>query len=305
MTLRAYIAALVLAVFCGPVLAADIVGYSEAFDTLFSVDLTTQSAQEIGRATPLGVPRYSIIDGLTFSPDRKLYGISDAGSAKTLLQIDTNTGLAAPIGLLNLGTSDQLDLGLAFTADGKLWLSAGTGDLWQVNPTNASVTLIGNLGTKITGLTSRGNVLYGAGSQGNNNFYQIDQTKAKATLIGAYGSNINYVTAASPAFDSTGQLWMILDYVPPPSGIDTAEWSDLARIDPAGALTDLGAITAPAASRSADDLAHIGLRGFAIVAPTGTALDATPALSWLSMASLTLLLALLAGTRLRRQRPIP
>jgi hypothetical protein len=301
MPLRALIAALVFAVICGRAAAADVIGYSEAFDTLYRVDLTTQTALEIGRATPIGSQRYSLIDGLTFSPDGRLYAVSDAASVKTLLQINATTGLATPIGVLNLNTDKQLDLGLAFTSDGKLWLSSGPGMFWQVNPADASVTLIGNLGVKVTGLTSRGNVLYGAGSQGTNNLYLIDQNNAQATLIGAYGSEIGLVSAASPAFDAAGQLWVVLDYIPFPG----SQWSDLARVETAGSLNNLGAITAPTNSQSATDLAFIGLRGLAIISPSGVtvATDSMPALSGFGMASLIAVLALFAGTRLRRRRP--
>jgi hypothetical protein len=300
MPLRAYIAALAFAAICGRAGAADIIGYSEAFDTLYRVNLTTQSAQEIGQAT-LSSPRYSLLDGLTFSPNGKLYAVSDAGSVKTLLQISTTTGLATPIGVLNLNTNNQLDLGLAFTSDGKLWLSSGPGMFWEVNPANATVNLIGNLGVKITGLTSRGNTLYGAGGQGTNNLYLVDQNRAQATLIGAYGADIGYVSVASPAFDSTGQLWVVLNYIPLPY----KQWSDLARAETTGSLTNLGSITAPANTQSADNLAFIGLRGLAISPPNGVAVttDSTPALSRLGIASLIMLFALVAGTRLCRRRP--
>ena len=306
MLLRALIAAPVLAVVCGQALAADVIGYGEAFDTLYSVNLSTHIAQEIGRATPIEVAaRYANIEGLTFSPAGQLYAVSDAAAVKTLLRIDRGTGLASPIGSLNLGTSQQLDLGLAFTADGKLWLSSGPGNFWQVNPADASVTLVGNLGVKITGLASRGNVLYGAGSLGNNNFYRIDPATAHVTALGAYGSSIKYVTAASPGFDATGKLWMVLDYVPPPSG-SSAQWSDLATGTASGALTNEGAIIG-AAGRSADDLEFIGLRGLAIVPPQGggpqITTDPTPALSWPGMALMGMLLLGFAGTRLRRHRP--
>lgn len=300
MLLRASIAALVLAV--AGTARADVLGYSEAFDTLYRVNLTTHTAQEIGPATPAGVTRYPILDGLTFSPDGKLYAVADGGT-KILLQISTGTGLATPIGALNLGTTQRLDLGLAFTADGKLWMSSGPGSFWQVDPNNASVRLVGNVGLKLTGLTSRGNALYGAGGQGNNNLYQIDQTTAKATLIGPYGPSVNYVSAASPAFDATGQLWVVLDYVPPQSGSTTPDWSDLARSDASGTLTNVGAIT-PANSQSTNDLQQIGLRGLAIVAPAAATVDSTPALSINAMLSLAALLALIAGTRLRRRHPM-
>jgi hypothetical protein len=308
--LRAFIAALVFAVACGQVRAADVVGYSEAYDTLYRVNLTTQSAQEIGRATPLSAARYSIIDGLTYSPDGRLFAVADARGTKSLLQISASTGLATIVGSINLGSSVEEDVGLAFTADGKLWLSTRGGDFFQINPTNGTATLVGNLGVTVTGMTSRGNALYAAGSQGNNNLYQIDPATAHATLIGEYGTSINYVTAASPAFDASGQLWIILDYVPPPSDANptAAKWSDLSRNSVAGngTLLNLGPITAPANSISAGDLEFIGLRGFAIVPPSGgTAVttEPTPALGTPALACLILLFAVFAGTRLGRHRP--
>lgn len=301
MPLRAHIAALVLAAVSGPALAADLIGYGEAFDTLYRVDLTTKSAQQIGRATPPGFPRLANIVGLTFSPDgQRLFAVSDAGSVKTLLQINQATGLATTVGNLNLGTSQQLDIGLAFTCDGNLWMSSGTGTFWQVNPGNATVTEVGNLGVKVTGLAAQGTVVYGTGSQDNNNIYRIDQTTAKATLIGAYGSGAGYISTASPAVDSNGQLWTVLDYIPLPG----AQWSDLARIDAnTGTLTNLGPITAQ--GTSAENLVLVGLKGLALAPSACVAsragVDSTPALSWYGIAGLIGLL--IAGTCMRRRRP--
>jgi hypothetical protein len=303
MPLRAHIAALVLAVASGPALAADLVGYGEAFDTLYRVDLTAQSAQEIGRATPPGFPRLANIVGLTLSPDgQRLFAVSDAGSVKSLLQINQGTGLATVVGSLNLGATQQLDLGLAFTCDGNLWMSSGTGRFWQVNSNDATVTEIGNLGVKITGLAAQGNALYGMGSQNNNNLYHINQGNAETILVGAYGSGASYISTASPAFDDTGQLWAVLDYIPLPG----AQWSDLAQLDPAsGTLTNLGAITAQGSSTN--DLAFIGLKGLAITSNACLASrpgdPPAPALSWLGMAAMMALLTLVAGTRLGRRRP--
>src|SRR5262245_57771501 len=124
MPLRGFIAALVLGVLSAQARATDPVAFAEAFDTLFSVDLTTQAATRIGRATPVESSfRYANIVGLTFNPAGVLYAVSDAGATKTLLTIDRFTGLATPVGTLDLGTDAQLDLGLAFTCDGKLWMS--------------------------------------------------------------------------------------------------------------------------------------------------------------------------------------
>jgi len=306
MPLRAFIAALVLAVVHGQVAAADVIGYSEAFDTLYRVDLTTRSAEEIGRATPPGITRYPTIDGLTYSPTGRLYGVADAHGPKILLQINAANGLANVIGTIDTGSNQSQDLALAFTADGRLWMSTVSGDFWQIDPVSAAATKIGNLGVKITGMTSQGNLLYGAGSQGNNNLYLIDPAKATASLVGAYGSSISYVTAASPAFDANGQLWVMLDYVPPPDN-NVPEWSDLATGTLDGSLQNRGQVTAPPNSTSFTDLRYIGLRGFAITAPTGTppvATAPTPAISWRGLIALALLLGLAAGTRLRSRRPI-
>lgn len=309
MPLRALFAALVLGVFASQARAADLVGYGEAFNVLYSVDLTTNTAVPIGGATLYGVPVN--LYGLTSSPSGALYAVSDANSVKTLVTIDKNTGMATPIGALNLGSNNQLDLALAFTCDGKLWMSASTGQFWNVDPATANVALLGNLGVKITGLAARGSLLFGTGSQGNNNLYSIDPVKVSASLIGSYQST-DYVTTVSPGFDSTGQMWAVLDYVPPqPGNTAVAAWSDLAKLSvTSGALSNLGSITPPrpidSKSPAYNNLYQIGLKGLAI--PSGicaatAANSPTPTLSWRGILALTVLLALVAGTRLLRWRP--
>src|SRR3984885_9815986 len=122
MPLRALFAALVFAVACGQAIAADVIGYSEAFDTLYRVDLTTQTAVEVGRATIIGLPRLANIEGLTVSPAGTLYAISDTDTVKTLLQISSTTGLATGLGTLTFtggNGSGQLRLALAVTCGGR------------------------------------------------------------------------------------------------------------------------------------------------------------------------------------------
>ena len=292
MPLRGFITAFVLGVLASQARAADPIGYAEAFDTLYSVDLITHTSIEIGRATPLeSGSRYATIEGLTFSPAGQLYAVSDAGATKTLLTIDKNSGLATPVGTLDLGTNQKLDLGLAFTSDGKLWMSGRTGDLWRVDPQHATVTHVGNFGATVTGLAARGLQLYAAGSQGNNNLYRIDTQTVTATLVGAYGSS-NYITAMSFAFDGAGKMWAVLDYVPPPSDSSPVkQWSDLAQLGSNGALTNLGSIT-PAQSQYTADLEYIGLRGLAIGAPAAPAVVSTPAAPAPVLLLLAILLAL-------------
>ncbi|MBS0556524.1 MAG: hypothetical protein JSR27_03815 [Proteobacteria bacterium] len=312
MPLRALLAALVLGVFASQARAADLVGYGEAFNVLYSVDLTTNTAVQIGGAGTLNNQQIANIEGLTFSPGGVLYAVSDAGATKTLLTIDKNTGLATAVGTLKLGGAvSQLDLGLAFTCDGKLWMSASTGQFWSVDPATANATLVGNLGVKITGLAARGALIFGTGSQGNNNLYSIDPTKPAATLIGSYQSP-DYVTTVSPGFDSTGQLWAILDYVPPQPGNTTvAAWSDLAKLAvSSGALTNLGSITPPrpidSKSPTYNNLYQIGLKGLAIpsaVCAAAATTASTPALSWRGIAALIALMLLFGGTWLARRHP--
>jgi hypothetical protein len=304
MPLRGFIAAFVLGVLSAQAFAADLIGYGEAFDTLYRIDLTTRQATEIGRATPLESQfRYASIEGLTFSPAGVLYAVSDAGAVKTLLTIDRNSGLANAVGVLDLGTDQQLDLGLAFTCDGAMWMSARSGDFWRVNPQQATVTHLGNLGVTLTGLAGRGAALYAAGGQGNNNLYLVNTATATVTLAGSYGSD-NYITATSPGFDGAGQLWAVLDYVPPPGSNPVREWSDLAQLNLQGPLTNLGSIT-PAQPQWSLDLQYIGLRGLAIpagICAAAASVVATPALSWCGLAGLIALLALAGGTQARRRR---
>ena len=314
MPLRAFIAALVFVVALAPARAADTLAYSESFDTLFRVDLTAHTATKIGQATPQGVTRFANIEGLTLTPGGTLYGVSDTNGGKILLRIDPASGLATAVGTLNLtggSTTGQLDLGMASTCDGKLWLSSatgssstpGTGLLWQLDPNTAAATFVGNLGAKVTGLAARGNQVYGAGSQGNNNFYAIDTTTGAASLIGSYGAS-NYITTTSPGFDARGQLWAVLNYVPPPDGQTFPEWSDLAQITTnTGALTNTGPITGDADFQTNF---YGSLKGLAIASSCTAAVAATshlPTLSWPALAILILLVGGFAAVQFSRRYP--
>lgn len=307
MPLRGLIAAFVLGVLATQARAADLIGYAEAYNVLYSVDLNTRTATMIGAATINGQP--ANLYGLAAKPgDKSLYAVSDAGPVKTLVTIDTATGSAKPVGTLDLGSNEQLDLALAFTSDGKLWMSAYTGQLWNVDASTAAATPKGNVGVTLTGLAARGLNLYGAGGLGNNNLYSINTASGQATLLGAYGTD-NYITTTSPAFDPAGNLWAILDYVPPKSGsTSVADWSDLAHIQPSsGATQNLGNIT-PATSDTQSpgyqNLWQIGLRGLAIpTAPVAPALASTPTLPWPGLAALIAMCLLLGGTTLRQRRP--
>lgn len=318
MALRAVIASLVLAV-SSVAARAETLAFGEAFDTLYAFDLSTRAAAPIGPAGSYGGTPLANISGLTFSPDgQHLYAVSDT-LLKVLMTIDRGSGVASVIGPLGggsgLGETGQgsfnvLDLGLSFTCDGRLWLSSGaTGSLWQVDPGNASVTRVGSTGVTITGLTARGNELFGAGSQDDPELFRIDTKSAKATAVGHYGTT-GPITTASPGFDSSGQLWTVIDNVPPLPPLTTQpEWSSLAKVSSGGNLSILGDISVSSSAHyptNATQLPYVGIKGLAITSPCSVAQAAasapTPALSPAAAMLLALLFCGFAGTSLRLRR---
>jgi len=314
MPLRAFIATLVLAV-SGIQANAGTVAYGEAFDTLYSIDLSTRNATPVGAAGSWSGASIANVEGLTFGPNGKLYAVSDT-LLKALMTIDPATGLANVIGPLSLGDSGQgtfdvLDLGMTFTCDGRLWLSSGfTGSFWQVDPGTGSTTRIGNLGATITGLTARGNQVFGAGSQDDPNLYSINLATGTATSVGPYGLGLNPITTVSPGFDTAGKLWSVLDNVPPLPPTQTPQWSTLATISAKGVLATVGDITTPTGIKypsSVTELPYVGLKGLAITSPcnvakAAAAIDPAPATSPLSLSALILLVLLASGTSWRRRR---
>ena len=309
MPLRAYLATLVLAV-SSTIAWAGTTAYGIAFDTLYSIDLSAHTAARIGSAGNYGNVPLANVEGLTYSPDGQLYAVSDT-TLKVLMTISPATGLATVIGPLGgaSGLGDQgagafgvLDLSLAFTCDGRLWLASGyTGSLWQIDPATAAATKIGNLGVTITGLAAHGSTLFGAGSRGTPNLYLINTATASTTLVGAYNTDTGPITTASPGFDSSGQLWSLLDNVPPqpPSSV-IPEWSTLVQVSATGSMTTVAPITGP------QSLQFVGIKGMAITTPVcvaSTSTNSATTLSPLRLLMLALLILLAAGTRLRIRRP--
>src|SRR5262249_18728232 len=140
--------------------------------------------------------------------------------------------------------------------------------------------------------------------------YLIDPNKAKATAVGAYGAAIDPITTASPGFDPSGQLWSVLDDVPPlPPQNTQPQWSSLAKIANAGELTVVGDISTPSGTKypaNATELPYVGLKGLAIASPCAIAAVATgepaPTLTFGGYVLLGLLCILFAGTSLRPRR---
>ena len=288
------------------VAGADEVAYGAAYDTLYSIDIASHTAAEIGAAGSYGGVPIVNLSGLSFSPDNVLFAV--AGGLGALLRIDPATGHATPVGSFGLSGqgdpqhNDALDLSMTFDCDGTLMLvSAYANKAWTVNPSTGATTLIGPTGHTITGIVAHGNVVYGAGGRGDNGFYRIDTQTGAATEIGNFGDS-RWINSVSMSYDDAGVLWAAINYVPPGPGTDSvADWSDLARIDEStGKITFVGPITGP------ESLLQIGMKGFAIGPPRCT-LGSLPAAAapvgtppWLL--ALAALIVALGAFSLRRRR---
>ncbi len=304
LTLACLVAAGMLALSASAADAGE-VAYGAAYDTLYSVDIASHTAAEIGTAGNYGGVPIVNISGLSFSPDNVLYAV--AGGLGALTRIDPATGQATPVGSFGLSgqgdpqRNDALDLSMTFDCDGTPWLvSAYANKLWTVNPSNGATTLVGATGHTITGIVAHGKVMYGAGGRGDNGFYRIDTETGAATEIGSFGDD-RWINTVSMGYDDAGVLWAAINYVPPAPGDDSiADWPDLARIDEAtGKITFVGTIAGP------DSLRQIPMKGFAIGPPRCT-LGSLPAAAapvgtppWLF--ALAGLLVVAAGAAIRRR----
>lgn len=267
---------------------AQTVAYVSSFNTLYRVDLASGQAAEVG---PIG---FDDVEGLAFAPDGTLYGVSDG--AEVLLRIDPANGHGTVVGGLGLagqgvGQFNDLDFGLAFTCDGRLWLSSDTtGKLWQVDPSTGATTFKGSLGARITGLAGRGDALYGIGSQGDEALYRIDVASGAGAVIGRLGSTT--FDDGGLDFDANGVLWGLFDFRP----TQPNRSSDVARVD-------LGTGTATLVAKTLGEA-----EGLAI-APPGGCEDRNPAAAGIpvptagakALAALAALCALLGALALRRR----
>jgi hypothetical protein len=225
---------------------ADPYAYATTFDTgagelssrLVQVDLATGTIRSLGRIN------YSDVEGLAIAPEGTLYGVSDT-PPKTLLAVDTSFGRGNAVGAgngnLGLATTTPLDFGLAFTCDGRLWMSSdSTGSLWEVNRNTGEARHVGLMGANISGLAGTANGLYGIGIEATRGLYKINVDTAAATRVGPAINSIAPYVDAGMDVDSAGNLWAVLDYNAPPDSRpgDFGKLSDLVRIDPqTGAFT--------------------------------------------------------------------
>jgi outer membrane protein assembly factor BamB len=85
--------------------------------------------------------------GRAFTPDfRTLYALTALQVPPVLLALDSTTGQATPIAETDLPTQAE---SLAFTADGRLLVAGGDGNLYELDPGTGASTLIGPTGVEV------------------------------------------------------------------------------------------------------------------------------------------------------------
>lgn len=245
------------------------IAYAVGFSDLYRIDLATGQANKIG---PIG---FNDVEGLAFAPDGSLYAVADAtmaiggnNSATTdfLLRINTSTGAGSLVGQLpglqQPSPNDQLDYGLAFTCDGRLWLSSDTStQLWEVNPANAAVALVGSMGAPISGLAANGQGLFGVSTEPGGALYRINTGNASVQRVGSL-ELADRMYDAGADFDGNGRLWTTIDYFSPPTGLPPLR-NDVAQVDPATGQR-LATLTISGAGTGIDTVQMEGLA----IAPT-------------------------------------
>lgn len=251
-------------------------------DDLYRLDLATGALTLIGPVRPAVGAKFADVEGLALSPEGVLYGADDALDA--LIRIDVNSGVATligPLGTAGLGPAGNLDYGLAFTCDGRLWLSSDTtSTLWQVDPGTGAASAPRDLPAGITGLAGRGNTLYGLGIDGN--IYRYSPASGASLLIGAHG--IPAFDDGGLDFDQAGNLWAIAEYTPS----DPSLPSRIYRIDRETGIASFVADT------------RTGIEGLAIAPPACIAGEDTQVVPGPGVPGLLMLAALLALVASRR-----
>lgn len=268
-------------------------------DNLWRVNLATGSADRIGPlnlTAPGSTAIQSDVEGLALETATFLYGVNDA--SKSLVTISTSQGIATtldrPIDNLRLGTSGELDPGLAFDCQGRLLMVSPTRrSLYRLDKLTGQATVIGaegRLGVRIADIAVRGDEAFGIGIAGDEGLYRIDTANGTASLVGRFASDIVLANAGMD-FDSAGNLWGVGHIV---DGQGQPQPSRILRIDRAAGTATAGPTT------------RTGVKGLAIT-PTRCDVSGTPppappvgvpVASWPAL--LLLVLALLAAGLRRR-----
>lgn len=188
---------------------------SDSDDALYSIELATGATDRLG---PTG---FGDVESLAFSPGcGVLYGVDDVRDR--LVTCNRGNGACTEVGPLQV---DVTDTGLAFAADGKLYMSTDAPKrptrLYQIDLVSGRADVVGDQGIEITGLTGRHPTaacpsgLYGLEGDANlstnkpGRLHCVDTGNGGATAIGRLEA-VNPVDGGIE-FSSAGALWGLDD----------------------------------------------------------------------------------------------
>ena len=179
---------------------------SDGDDNLYRINLNTGAATKIG---PVG---HVDLEGLSFQPGTGILFGAVNHISEVLVTINLSTGATTTVGSLFPGQGDSvMDLGLAFTNDGSLWMATDLpGDFYSVNPATGMATKVGPQGQMVNGLDcSAGGTVYGLGGDWADNLVTINTATGAATSVGPL-LTVSLVDGGI-AFGPGGTLWGIED----------------------------------------------------------------------------------------------
>jgi hypothetical protein len=189
---------------------ANPIGYSvrsDGDDNLYRIDLGT------GVATQLGATGFPKIEGLALNSAGDLFGVNPSQSNSQLVRCSTTTGQCTSVGLMGVPAPSGTNAGLAFAANGSLYMALNAIIYW-VNPATGQSAPIGISGPAISGLGSGAvsancaSGLYALGGNTNQGeLFCVNTANGALTSLGTLST-----ASVDAGFDgdaTTGLLWGI------------------------------------------------------------------------------------------------
>lgn len=272
----ATLATSLVASFAGPI------GYSVRSDVdrhLYRIDLAT------GAASDIGATGFSKIEGLAIDSNGELYGVNP--STAQLVKCSAATGACTAVGTLSGLPQSQTNAGLAFAANGSLYLAMNA-VVYRVDPATATTAALGGTGPALSGLagvaptTACQSGLFGMGGNGDRGkFYCINVSNGSATLLGS----LNGISPLDVGLDGdpvTGMVW----------GVTNDATGQVFSVDPATlAVSDVNPVTVDGKAVGGFESLAVARTGTtAVNDPTAVAAPGPVVVSTLDGHSLALLL---------------
>ena len=263
-------------------------------DSLYTIDLANADTTLVG---PVLLPQ-SDIEGLAFDGNGDLYALDDENIQLFRLNPQTGAPDLPSRRVINGLTPASNDFGMTFSCSGTLYATSRADQgLYEIDPESGLATRIGDLGSDIIAMTSRGpdDALWGVSSGESDTaagsgrrLFRIDPASGATSEIGFLETGP--YREAGLGFDADGNLWMITDRV----GVDgSSEFLDsqIWQINPDSAAVTFNGTTS---IQGAESLAVASPAGCQVAPPPPPPGDdnAVP-VPTLSLYNLALLLGLM------------